>query len=132
MLGFGVDKDGDPLNIVVLQQRLGEIFKKCGEDGSFHPPEDEAVSLRLMDKLKAAQAKTTSEYVELDTKAKYLQTNSERLSEQKNTLNEQVLDIEQVDLADAISTFCWDLYCYNAALKIGNQLLSQSLIDYMN
>ena len=77
-------------------------------------------------------AKTTSEYVELDTKAKYLQTNSERLSEQKNTLNEQVLDIEQVDLADAISTFCWDLYCYNAALKIGNQLLSQSLIDYMN
>ncbi len=132
MLGFGVDKDGDPLNIVVLQQRLGEIFKKCGEDGSFHPPEDEAVSLRLMDKLKAAQAKTTSEYVELDTKAKYLQTNSERLSEQKNTLNEQVLDIEQVDLADAISTFSWDLYCWNAALKIGNQLLSQSLIDYMN
>lgn len=132
MLGFGVDKDGDPLNIVVLQQRLGEIFKNCGEDGSFHPPEDEAVSLRLMDKLKAAQAKTTSEYVELDTKAKYLQTNSERLSEQKNTLNEQVLDIEQVDLADAISTFSWDLYCYNAALKIGNQLLSQSLIDYMN
>lgn len=132
MLGFGVDKDGDPLNIVVLQQRLGEIFKNCGEDGSFHPPEDEAVSLRLMDKLKAAQAKTTSEYVELDTKAKYLQTNSERLSEQKNTLNEQVLDIEQVDLADAIITFSWDLYCYNAALKIGNQLLSQSLIDYMN
>lgn len=133
MLGFGVDEDGDPLNIVVLQQRLGEIFKNCGEeDGSFHPPEDEKVALRLMDKLKAAQAKTTSEYVELDTKAKYLQTNSERLSEQKNTLNEQVLDIEQVDLADAISTFSWDLYCYNAALKIGNQLLSQSLIDYMN
>ncbi len=132
MLGYGLDEDGDPKNIVVLQQRLGEIFKKCGEDGSFHPPEDEAVSLRLMDKLKAAQAETTSQYVELDTKAKYLQTNSERLSEQKNTLNEQVLDIEQVDLADAISTFSWDLYCYNAALKIGNQLLSQSLIDYMN
>ena len=59
-------------------------------------------------------------------------SNSERLSEQKNTLNEQVLDIEQVNLADAISTFSWDLYCWNAALKIGNQLLSQSLIDYMN
>lgn len=132
MLGYGLDEDGDPKNIVVLQQRLGEIFKKCGEDGSFHPPEDEAVSLRLMDKLKAAQAETTSQYVELDTKAKYLQTNSKRLSEQKNTLNEQVLDIEQVDLADAISTFSWDLYCYNSALKIGNQLLSQSLIDYMN
>ena len=132
MLGFGVDEDGDPLNIVMIQKKLGDILKNCGEDGSFHPPEDEAVSMRLMDKLKEAQAKTTSQYVELDTKAKYLQTNSSRLSDQKVTLNEQVLDIEQVDLADAISTFSWDLYCYNAALKIGNQLLSQSLIDYMN
>ena len=34
-------------------------------------------------------------------------------------------------LAEAISGFSWDMYCYNAALKIGNQLLSQSLIDYM-
>ena len=23
-------------------------------------------------------------------------------------------------------------YCYNAALKVGNQLLGQTLIDYMN
>lgn len=132
MLGYGVDEDGDPKNIVVLQQKLGDILKKCGEDGSFHPPEDYQVAMRLMDKLKAANAEATSQYVELDTKAKYLQTNSERLSGQKTTLNEQVLEIEQVDLADAISTFSWDLYCYNAALKIGNQLLSQSLIDYMN
>lgn len=132
MLGFGLDDDGDPKNVVVLQQRLGEIFKKCGEDGSYNPPEDEQVAMRLMDKLKAANSEATSKYVELDTKAKYLQTNSQRLSDQKTTINEQVLDIEQVDLADAISTFSWDLYCYNSALKIGNQLLSQSLIDYMN
>ena len=47
-------------------------------------------------------------------------------------MNEQILDIEQVDLADAITSFSWDYYCYSAALKIGNQLLSQTLIDYMN
>ena len=39
--------------------------------------------------------------------------------------------MEQVDLAEAITDFSWEQYCYNAALKIGNQLLSQSLIDYM-
>jgi len=132
MLGYGVDDDGDPKNVVCLQKKLGEIFKKCGEDGSYNPPEDEAVAMRLMDKLKASQSEATSKYIELDAKSKYLQTNSSRLSDQKSTLNEQVLDLEQVDLADAISTFSWDLYCYNAALKIGNQLLSQSLIDYMN
>ena len=34
--------------------------------------------------------------------------------------------------AEAISNFMYDYYCYNAALKVGTQLLSQSLIDYMN
>ena len=41
------------------------------------------------------------------------------------------MNLEQVDLADAITEFSWDYYCYSAALKIGTQLLSQSLIDYM-
>ena len=45
--------------------------------------------------------------------------------------NAQILDVMQVDLAEAITNFSWQQYCYNAALKIGNQLLSQSLIDYM-
>jgi flagellar hook-associated protein 3 FlgL len=49
-----------------------------------------------------------------------------------DTLNEQFLDIEQCDLADAITSFSWAQYCYNAALKVGNQILSQSLIDYMD
>ena len=33
--------------------------------------------------------------------------------------------------AEAISQFMWDYTCFNAALKIGTQLLSQSLLDYM-
>ena len=46
-------------------------------------------------------------------------------------MNEQILDVEQIDLADAITAFSWDQFCYNSALKVGNQLLSQSLLDYM-
>ena len=70
--------------------------------------------------------------MELDARATFLKTNGSRLSDQRLNLNEQVLDLEQVDLAEAITDFVWDQYCYNSALKIGNQLLSQSLIDYMN
>ena len=55
-----------------------------------------------------------------------------RLTDQQTNINEQVLDVEQIDLADAITQFSWNQYCYNSALKIGHQLLSQSLIDYMN
>ena len=84
-----------------------------------------------MDKLKAGQEHTTEKWVELDSKSVFLRTNETQLTTQQSDLNEQILNVEQVDLADAITTFFWEQYCYNAALKIGNQLLSQSLIDYM-
>ena len=32
------------------------------------------------------------------------------------------------DLADAITSFSWAQYCYNAALKMGNSILSESLM----
>ena len=87
---------------------------------------------RLMDKLKAAQEHTTEKWVELDAHSVYLQTAESRLTTQATDLNIQFLDVEQMDMADAITNFSYQMTCYNAALKIGTQLLSQSLIDYMN
>jgi len=68
----------------------------------------------------------------LDGRTAYLETSSNRLSLLATNLNEQILNIEQIDLASAITDFSWAQYCYNAALKVGNGILSQSLIDYMN
>ena len=67
----------------------------------------------------------------MDTKSEFLVANGTRLKDQGYNLKEQIADIEQVDLADAINNLSWAYYCYSSALKIGNQLLSQSLIDYM-
>lgn len=133
LLGYGVDEDGDPKNLACIMQRLGEIFSRCdNESGEFASSEEKEAANRLMGKLKTAQGNTTSEYVELDAKSKFLTTNASRLAEVKGAITEQLLSLEQVNLADALSNFSWDQYCYSAALKIGNQLLSQSLIDYMN
>ena len=85
----------------------------------------------LLNKFKACMSDVDNAYTEMDSKATYLRTNLERLETEKVTLNEQILDVEQVDLADAITSFSWDQFCYNSALKVGNQLLSQSLLDYM-
>ena len=35
-------------------------------------------------------------------------------------------------MADAISAFLWAQYSYNAALKVGNSILGQSLMDYLS
>jgi len=142
-LGFGVDKDGLPNNLVTVIKQLGQIFSRCttnegdyATDGktlneSYATDGDYQTMLKLMDKYKQCMSDFNNSYTELDSKATYLRTNLERLETEKVTLNEQILDVEQIDLADAITAFSWDQFCYNSALKVGNQLLSQSLLDYM-
>ena len=71
-------------------------------------------------------------FVELDTEASFVNTNQLRLESLDDSLNEQVIDIEDIDPADAITALMWAQYSYNAALRIGTNILSQSLIDYMN
>ena len=142
-LGFGVDKDGLPNNLVTVIKQLDQIFSRCttnegdyATDGktlneSYATDDDYQTMLKLMDKYKQCMSDFNNSYTELDSKATYLRTNLERLETEKVTLNEQILDVEQIDLADAIIAFSWDQFCYNSALKVGNQLLSQSLLDYM-
>ena len=138
MLGYGVDEDGDPVNIAMIMKRLGEIYSGCDPvTGAFSQDKDEARKLeaeadRLLDKYQAATDRTNASYVDVETKAHYLQQNQSRLKLQGDYLQEERENIENVDLADAITEFSWDYYCYSAALKVGTQLLSQSLIDYMN
>lgn len=133
MLGYGVDENGDPNNVCLVLKRLGEIYSSCDRDtGEYASTEDVDEAMRLLDKLKAAQGYVSGQYVDISAQASYLKQNEERLDLQGSYLNEQRATLEDVDLADAITNFSWDYYCYSAALKVGTQLLSQSLIDYMN
>ena len=146
-VGFGVDEDGDPKNLALLMREFADVFQAWDEDmdpqgynpelagetaKGLTPSEMEAKAFRLLDKLKDSREYFTEKWDELDARAVFLKTNQERLETQMTDTNVQILDVSQVDLADAITTFSWQQYCYNAALKVGNQLLSQSLIDYMN
>ena len=53
-------------------------------------------------------------------------------SENFYNLQERYAALEDVDMADALTSFVWAQYCYNAALKVGNNVLSESLMDYLN
>lgn len=145
-LNSGMDENGDSNCLPMVMRELADVFQAWDEDidpQGYDPnqagpsaqglsaSELQAKADRLLDKLNAAQKHTTEKYVELDAKSAFLKSNSSRLSTEVTNLNEQVLDVEQINLADAITQLSWDQMCYNAALKIGTQLLSQSLIDYM-
>ena len=54
-----------------------------------------------------------------------------QLQDSQFTLSEQIDELEHMDMAMAISEMMWAQYSYNAALRVGNDILSESLFDYM-
>ena len=131
-LGYGVDGDGDPKNVVSIIQKMGELLSSCDADGNWANAADGDTYMRLAQKLEAAADNLKTKYVEMDTQASFLKDNQTRLESDAYTLNEQISSIEQCDPALAISNLSWAQYCYNAALRMGNSVLSQSLMDYLD
>ena len=54
------------------------------------------------------------------------------LQSTSDSLVEQYTELELADPAAAISEYMFARYCFDAALKVGNSILSQSLMDYMS
>ena len=133
VLGYGVDEDGDPQNLVSLMMQIGEIYKNCDEHTGDYAggAEDAATADRLVQKLYSAIGRVHEEHTALDTRAGFLEKTRSSLTTKKDELNERIVEFEEVDPARAILDMNWANYCYNAALKVGNSLLSQSLMDYL-
>lgn len=129
-LGYGVDDEGDPQNIVSIIDRMGQILEHCDGNGKFQDGEEEELQ-RLFDKFEKAASTLSNKHTQLDARAAFLKSNQEQLQNNSYNLQEQVLAIEDVDEADAITAYSWAQYCYNAALKVGNSILSESLMDFL-
>ena len=61
-----------------------------------------------------------------------MKDNQKQLQNTSYAMQEQIAGMENVDPADAIMSYSWAQYCYNSALKVGNSILSQSLMDFMH
>lgn len=132
-LGYGVDEDGDPKNIVSIMKQLGNMLSSCdATTGDYASDEDEETANRLTDKLQTALSNLSVQHTELDSQVTFLNTNVTRLESTQDTLNEQITKVEDCDSADAITSMAYAQYCYNAALQVGTSILSQSLLDYMD
>ena len=85
-----------------------------------------------MGKLETASSEFKTEFTNMAAGTTKLQTNLKLLEDQHYNLQEQYAELEDVNAADAITSFIWAQYCYNAALKVGNNILSETLMDYLN
>ena len=129
-LGYGLDEDGDPKNIYSIVQRLTDLADSVpdGEDWS-----DETYNefYRLVGKLEDASSEFKTQFANMDAGTLKLENNLSLLEENFYNLDEQTSNLEDIEPVEAIENLLWAEYAYNAALKVGNSILSQSLMDYL-
>lgn len=134
-LGYGTEDgtpDGTPNNIISIMWKMGDIFEGYDIDTNTWTNGTREEAQELMAKLEDATDNLNEQYTKLDADTKYLKTNYDRLTTTKDNLNDQIVNIEDVDQAQAIMDLVWAQQAYNAALKIGTNIIPQSLLDYMN
>ena len=130
-LGYGLDEDGESKNLAVLMNELGNILMDCDPDTGEYTGGGEVRANTLARKIHVSVARVQEQHVALSSKSEYLQVNLEQLENTQYTLNEEIADLEQMDPALSVTEMYWAQYCYQAALKIGNDLVSQTLFDYL-
>lgn len=125
--------DNIPNNIISVVSEMGEILQRCRkDDGAWDSKEDQFRFKALVDRFEEGCSAFRERWTEMDTQSGFLRDNSELLTDTKDSLQQQYMELEDADPAAAISDFMFARYCYDAALKVGNSVLSQSLMDYMN
>ena len=121
-LGYGV-KDG------VNQNMVSQILDMAAElrKDDFDEEKLRTISSHFDESMRRNLEKIT----QLGSTTKFLEHTETRLKDSELNLNQKIADVENVDLAEAMTEFSWAEYAYNAALKVGNSILSQSFIDFM-
>ncbi len=124
MLGYGNTDTGVSKNAVtLLGQMAQELEKEELDDDRFG---------ELLTQFKTSKSQIADFVADLGTKSEFLENNQKRLEKNADSLNEQILAVDYVDMPEAISDYIWQQYAYNAALKVGTSILSQSFIDFIS
>lgn len=126
LVGYGADDDNDPENMVLLAGMIADELDK--PDGEF----DYERYTELLKKFDAGRNQVLEKITTLGTQTEFLTTTKDRLETNSISLATQIDNVVNVDMAEAIMNFSWAQYAYNAALKVGNNILTPSFIDFMS
>ncbi len=128
IVGFDMDQDPDnqdlPNNVVDLISMMADQLDK-GEDF------DRETYGRLWMKFKD-RAKDIDDFAStLGTRTNLLDATKTRMTDSELSLQTEIDNLVNADPAEAIMEYSWADYTYNAALKVGTNILSNSLLDFL-
>lgn len=123
VVGYGQTDDGISKNVVtLLGQMADELEKENFDEDKFN---------KLFTQFTECKNDVADFAAEIGTDCEFLENTVTKLESNQDILNKQIISVDQVDMPAAITDYIWQEYAYNAALKVGNSLLSQSFIDFM-
>lgn len=123
VIGYGTDANNNPKNMILLAGKIADALEE--------PTLDNDKLKELLGAFDEGRNNVLSQVTTLGTKTEFLTTTKERLEANELSLATQYDKVVNVDMAGAISDFSWAQYAYNAALKVGTNILSPSFIDFM-
>ncbi len=124
VVGYGVDADGLPNNVIDLAGQMAHELSK-GDD--WDRDRYEKLWMKFQDRTKEVTDCVTT----LGTQSNLLDSTLTRMTDSELSLQTQIDNLVNIDPAEAIMEYSYADYTYNAALKIGTNILSQSLLDFL-
>ncbi len=123
LVGFGEYTNADgtttPKNMLLL---IGEIANTLKQ-----PDFDYDKYKDLLGKFDERRSDVLKHVTTLGTNTEFLTTTADRLQTNEINLTQQIDNVVNVDMAEAIMNFSWAQYAYNSALKVGNNILTPSV-----
>lgn len=123
VVGFGINADGLPNNMVTLAGELANELEK--------EPVDSGKLDKLASQFQGSFDSMMSTIAEVGVRSQFLDTTIDRLEDSALSLAEQIDNVVNEDPAESLTNYSWAQYAYSAALKVGVNILSPSLIDFM-
>lgn len=134
-LGYGTktitNDDGTktvPCNICSVLTKIADCLNNSKGESNSDLIKDAS---QYIDSLNQSQTSLQSKQAELGEKMSFLSDAASYASDMKISLSDKDNNVEYIDYTDAVETFYTQMYCYNASLKVGGQILQQSLMDYL-
>lgn len=126
VVGYGSREDNPDIsnNIILLAGQIADELEK--EDFDVEKYRE------LLNAFDDSRGVLMDNLTTIGTRTNFLTTTKSRLEDQQLNLTEQYDNVVNVDMAEAITEFSWAQYAYNAALKIGTNILTPSFIDFMS
>lgn len=124
LVGFGQTDEGISKNMILLCGQIADELEKEEFDRDKYT--------ELLAQFDEGRNNVLEKVTILGTQTEFLTTTKDRLESSSISLATQIDNVVNVDMAEAIMNFSWAQYVYNASLKVGNNILTPSFIDYMN